>query len=416
MRNNIDKKFLNNFIWNIIGTSFNSFNSLFFLIIVTWINGAQDAGIFVIGSAISLILYTIGEYSGRICQVTDSQNKITDKDYIFNRFITSALVIIIGIFIVVIRKYNLYKSSIIISLCIFRALEAFSEILYGIMQKYGALYKAGQSYTIKSGLGLLIFLIIDKLTHNLFFTCISLSGIYILTIIFFDLNNIKRLTSLKYKVNLDNVKVIFKKEFFVFANSFAGVYLLNSQKYAIDNFFNDNIQAIYGYIMMPASIINLFTKFVIMPFLNDFKELIKNCDIKKLRNIILKIKLVIIVFGIFCLILGIIIGPEILSIIYKTDLTNYRINLGIIIGAYILYSLSYLDLVVLTTTRNTFIQFIIYIFSMIIALISSQILVNKLEINGATISCILTLGTLFILYKITSNIVLKRLENNNIKI
>ena len=35
-----DKKlFLKNFVWNILGTGFNSFNSLFFLIIVTRING-----------------------------------------------------------------------------------------------------------------------------------------------------------------------------------------------------------------------------------------------------------------------------------------------------------------------------------------------------------------------------------------
>lgn len=412
MKNNIDKKFLKNFIWNIIGTSFNSFNSLFFLIIVTWINGRKDAGVFVIGSAISLILYTIGEYSGRICQVTDTENKITDKDYIFNRFITSFSVVVISIFIVLIRKYNLYKSAIIISLCIFRALEAFSEILYGIMQKYGKLYKAGQSYTIKSGLGLLIFFIIDKLTYNLFLACASLGVIYILVIIFFDFYNIKKLITLDYKVNLDNVKMIFKKEFFVFANSFAGVYILNSQKYAIDVYFTDNIQAIYGYIMMPASIINLFTKFVIMPFLNEFKELIKILDIKKLRNILFKIKSIIIFFGIICIILALIMGPEILGIIYKSDLTNYRINLCLIIFAYILYSLSYLDLVVLTTTRNNLIQFIIYIFSMIIAFISSQILIKRLEINGATISCILTLGTLFILYTIINNVILNRLQRD----
>ena len=53
------KVFLKNFIWNSIGTGFNSFNSLFFLILVTRINGLVEAGIFSIAYATSTILYTI---------------------------------------------------------------------------------------------------------------------------------------------------------------------------------------------------------------------------------------------------------------------------------------------------------------------------------------------------------------------
>ena len=35
-----------NTIWNIIGTTINAFSSLFFMIIVTRVNGVFDAGIF----------------------------------------------------------------------------------------------------------------------------------------------------------------------------------------------------------------------------------------------------------------------------------------------------------------------------------------------------------------------------------
>ena len=58
--------FLKNFIWNILGTGFNSFNSLFFLIIVTRINGVVEAGIYSIAYATALILYTVALYSGRL--------------------------------------------------------------------------------------------------------------------------------------------------------------------------------------------------------------------------------------------------------------------------------------------------------------------------------------------------------------
>ena len=62
------------FIWNLLGTGFNAFNSLFFLIIVTRINGLENAGIFTIAFSTACILYAVGLYSGRIYQVTE-QNK-----------------------------------------------------------------------------------------------------------------------------------------------------------------------------------------------------------------------------------------------------------------------------------------------------------------------------------------------------
>ncbi len=41
-----NKQFRKNFIWNTLGTGFNAFNSLFFMIIATRVNGVSQAGIF----------------------------------------------------------------------------------------------------------------------------------------------------------------------------------------------------------------------------------------------------------------------------------------------------------------------------------------------------------------------------------
>ena len=41
-----DMQFKKNFIWNTLGTGLNAFNSLFFMIIATRINGVEKAGVF----------------------------------------------------------------------------------------------------------------------------------------------------------------------------------------------------------------------------------------------------------------------------------------------------------------------------------------------------------------------------------
>ena len=48
-----NKQFRKNFIWNTLGTGLNAFNSLFFMIAVTRLNGIDDAGIFSIEAVLT---------------------------------------------------------------------------------------------------------------------------------------------------------------------------------------------------------------------------------------------------------------------------------------------------------------------------------------------------------------------------
>ena len=77
MNDNLKKSY----IWNTIGSGFNSFNSLFFLIIVTRINGIKEAGIFTFSFATAAMLYIIAIYSGRTYQVTETIKDIGDNEF-----------------------------------------------------------------------------------------------------------------------------------------------------------------------------------------------------------------------------------------------------------------------------------------------------------------------------------------------
>ena len=408
---NEKKVMAKNFIWNTIGTGFNSFNSLFFLIIVTRINGIENAGIFSIAYATATILYTLALYSGRLCQVTDIENRIKDKDYIANRLFTCFIMLICASIYLISKQYTSFKTGVFISLILFRGIEAFADILYGVMQKNGVLYKAGISLTAKGVIGLILFGVIDFFTKNLIYAGISLIVINLVFLTVWDYIIVtKKLIDKESKVNKNNIISILKSEFFVFVNSFAGIYILNVPKYAIDSFLTEDLQAIYGYIMMPATVMTLFTQFIVMPVLGKLKDLYENKDFKSFKNLILKIKLIVLAFGAFAVLAAFLVGPEFLGLIYGIKLTDYRMNLCIIIASYIFYANSYINLVQLTTVRHTFVQFVIYVTSMIIAFIGSRVLVSHFGINGATFSCTLTLILQFLLYTIVTKIIMHRLE------
>ena len=97
-------------------------------------------------------------YSGRLCQVTDIENKIKDKDYIANRALTCLIMLIGAAGFLAIKQYSGFKTTIFALLAIFKGLEAFSDILYGVMQKNDILYKSGQSLCLKGFVGIAAFL------------------------------------------------------------------------------------------------------------------------------------------------------------------------------------------------------------------------------------------------------------------
>ena len=161
---------------------------------------------------------------------------------------------------------------------------------------------------------------------------------------------------------------------------------------------------------MPGTVMVLFAQFVVLPFLNKLKELYAIRDFKNFKAIVRKVKMCVVAFGIFAVLSAYFLGPEVLGIIYGENLKAYRLDLALIIGAYIFYSISYVNLVVLTTMRNTFSQFIVYIITAIIALVGSKIFVQNFGIHGGAISCATTLVLQFIMYTILTMVIVNKVE------
>ena len=281
---NIFKK---NFIWNLLGTSFNSFNSLFFLVIVTRINGLEDAGIFTLGFATATILFIVGLYAGRVYQVTESDKKIANKDFIVNRIISCVLMIVFAILFVTIQNYDAYIVAIFLVLILYRCIEAFSDVFYGILHKNELLHKVGKSLFVKSGLSIITFAIVNIITQNLVLSCLFIVFSNLVVMIVYDIPNAKKLIDKNEKVNRDNVIEIFKKGFFAFAIAFLALYLLNIPRYSIDSMLTQEMQAIFGIIVMPATVVALFGQFILFPYLNKISEICETKDLKKIRRMLL---------------------------------------------------------------------------------------------------------------------------------
>lgn len=390
-----------NVIWNIIGATFNAFNSLLFVIAVTRINGIDYAGIFSYCFATACLLYFIGNYLGRTFQVTDVSKKNSDTDYIYNRIFTCSVMIIITIVFALIKRYDMYKSTLFIELCLYKCIEAFAESLYAIIQKNGELYKVGISMFLKAIISLIALIIIDVVTHNLILAVSSIVIVNIFIIIIYDFKNIKKVNLIKTKFNNKaNIRLL-KVGFFTFILTFLATYLINAPRYAIDDMLENNIQTIFGIIIMPATLMGLLAQYIIQPALTKISNNIENKNYDELKKIVKILIYTILALGAIVLIVAWILEAPVLKIVYGIDLSPYHVSMMIIIVGSILYSLSAILSAVLIAMRKTASQAIMYFITAIIATVLSYSLVKQIQIQGASIAYLITMiiiSAMFLIY------------------
>ena len=388
-----------NFIWNIIGLSFNSFLSFFLLIAVKRINGLDIAGIFTYAFSLCSLFIIIGSYYSRTFQVSDYKREYSLNDYFTFRFIFSIITFILLVGFSFINGFDRYKISVIMLLMGYRCIESLSDSLFGQMQIEGNLYKTGISYTLKALIGFIAFVIIDLFTNNLLLSITGLVLVYLIVLLTYDLSSVENKLT-KIKLNKDKFIKLMLVTFPIFIYTFLQNYLSNSQKMVMTYFVSNEFQTIFGILIMPATMLLLVGNYIIMPFLNDLTDKFKNKDIKGFDKIVNKICITIFLIGILCVVAAYFLGIPVLNIIYSIKLDEYRIMLIIVLVGAIFNSIIMILTNILTILTINKKQTYIYLFMSIVSTLITVALANYYKIQGLCYSYTITYILLFIIYYI----------------
>ena len=397
-----------NFTWNLIGSLLNAFTSLFFMIIVTRINGVDKAGVFTFAFSLATMLQVIATYHGRPYQVTNKTKELSDVDFLRTRVFTSLIMLFISLVYIFIKKYNFEKSIMILLFIIFRGIEAISDAYYGIMQKNDKLYNVGISLALKAIVGVLLFLIIDIFTKNILLSIISLIITQILFFTFYDINKKKNMTFTITNFSIKNIKKIIVMGFSIFIVSILSQYLLQAPKFPIDSFLSNDKQTIYGIISMPATMMVLASQFIIHPFLVKMNNYLVKKEYSDFKSMVIKLSLILFLFGIVCELLLYLIGVPILNIIYGIRLNEYVFDMVIIMFGALLFGISTIISYSMIAMNKNNIQSIIFIIASIFCYIVSNKLIYTYELFGAALSYFIVMLLILLMYVISFNVYMKK--------
>ncbi len=385
------------FIWNLIGTTLNSFTSLFYMMIVARINGLGDSGTFSYAFSFACLMFTVASYSGRIYQVTDNSSKYSDLDYIVQRILFSILTMLISWFYSIMAGLDSYTLAVTLILCLCKCIEACGDVLCGILQRNDHLYQAGISLTLKFFMAVGLFIGFDLLTRNMFLSSLVMTLGWIAVTVLYDIPKTKKYLK-NQSAKKDRVIELTKKGFPSFGVLFLATFLVNATKYMMYGTVSDQQQGIYGMIIMPATMLTLCVQYILQPYLKALSTHYKDRKEKDFRKLVRLLVAATGVIGIVFLAGMALLGAPVLSIIYSTDLSAYVLPLCIIIFGAIFYSLSTVVSAVLTTLRILNEQLVCSMLAGVAEVVIAYVLIQKWLLTGAAMSYCLTMVILCLLY------------------
>lgn len=383
--NNIMKS---SYIWNMVGGLINSFQSVCVLMVLTRILDAQQAGIYTLAYANANLFMAIGKYGVRNFQASDTRNEYTFGEYWIARIITICIMLLSASISLVhnskVNGYSLDKSIIMALMYIFKIPDVFEDVYYGEYQRQGRLDIAAKALTVRITSTIVMFLCCIGILKNQK-NALIISIIYTFGVMGIILKIIKKNFDFPKRYCWRNVKTLIYNCTPLFLGTFFSLYIGNAPKYAIDKYLSDEMQACYGFIAMPVFVIGMVNGFIFNPALNSISEIWNSKEKKHfLYKVIIQVIYVILI-TVICLLAGYWLGVPILSLLYNTDLSNYRKELVILLLGGGFLALSGLLNAIITIMRLQ--KHLVWGYGIIslLALLFSDYFVRTYNIYGAAI-------------------------------
>lgn len=351
------------YIWNTAAGLINAAEAVIMSMIVTRMTGLADAGNLSIAFAIGNLLMSVGKFGLRNYQTTDVGDQFSFSAYLKTRVVTVTLMVVSTFgylaYAYVSRGYDLDKMGVILAVCMIYAVEAIEDVIWGYYQRRNRL-DAGAKLFCYRWIGILLaFATVLYITRDLKLT---LAFCFVISIIVFII-----LLKISFPVIGSNedrtVSIIIKKADWgkigqllsialpLFGISFLAFYVSNAPKYAIDAYLTDEVQACYGFVAMPVFAIGLLNNFIYQPILVPMAAEWEQKQIDKFTARIVKQIMILVGISIVCIGGAYMLGIPVLSILYNTNLADYKRELIILLlGSVFLAGSGYLS-VVLTIMR-----------------------------------------------------------------
>lgn len=332
--------------WNAAGSIMYAFSTWLTGFIVSKHSGAGnygDAGVFALALSFGNIFYVVSVYVLRSYYVSDTSERYTNSDYMGLRMITVAAGWLTCVLTGLIIGYEPYQLAAIAVYMLLFSSVAFSEYLFGVMQKNGHIECVGKSLVLRGVLTVALFAAMLYLTDNLLLS-LAMPGLgSILICAAYDLRIAHRLAPMR----LRDIRLFTSSSWRLFCET--GSMLVHQvitilitflPRILLERLSGGDEVAIFTYVFSPTVVITTFANSIIAPYMVPITQALSSGDRSKIKKIVSTLFTVISLTGVAGIIVSALLGRTVLTIVYDEIVGEYTLLLIISIVAVSLLSLA----------------------------------------------------------------------------
>ena len=375
-----------NVLWNMIGSICESALNLVLMIIVNRVVGEASGGIFTLSFSHAQMMYYLGTLEVRPIHSTDVRQKYRFAEYFSLRTVSSIFMMIVSLLYVLLTDGDPVKKQFMMLMCMYKALDAFYDLFASMFQQHGRIAFSGMVSTMRVCLVLAGFTAALLLTHNLVAAGLVMVLVSLGVLLTFNMSKWRQFDDVPIRWQLSRAPEILKACFPLFVSVFVMLYISNAPKYAIDRYCTDVVQNRYNILFMPAFVINLFSQFVLRPMLTPMAQIWNQGEIRKFRNNVIKMLLVISVLTLLGIGGAWLLGIPLLELVYGVPLAAEKgILLCVMVyGGLNAVSVFLYDMIAVTRRQKWLLA--AYPLVAVVVGILSPIWVQRQEMMGAILS------------------------------
>jgi len=361
-------------VWNAIAGALCALEAVIMSIVSSRVLGLTATGELTIAFAFGNLFRTIGLWGIRNYHLSDLRFEYSFNEYRKARYFSIMLMliaIIVNALYLLLSASTIEKLLVVILIEAVYLLECYEDLIGGEYQRRGRLDIGAKLFLIRWSSLLLVYslsvYLFKSLVFALLFSVVISSMLFFITLSYgFGLP--KDLEDRKQDRGLlsDKQKKLLLTTFPLFLISFLTFFLNNIAKYSLDYYYEESIQACFGFIALSIFAVEMISGFLYQPKLTRISQLWIEKRIKDFWVEIVKQIFLILIITIICLLGGWWIGVPVLSFLFSTDLSPYKVDLliNIIAGgamSYVMYASA-----LLTIMRKQKLQLYIYIITTIL--------------------------------------------------
>lgn len=376
-----------NFSWTFAGNVVYAACQWGILVVLAKLGSPKMVGQFALGLAVTAPVIMFANLQLRAVQATDAKDEYRFGYYLSLRLVTTTLAFLVIVGIVALAGYRRETALVILAVGAAKCFESISDVIYGLMQKRERMDRIARSMMIKGPLSLTAMGVVLYITGSVLWGTIALACVWTGILFSYDIRagiKLLRNTGVLFRP-VWNPAVIWRLAWLSLP---LGVVMMlislntNIPRYFVERYCGEEglgYFAAMAYLMVAGGMIIRALGQAASPRLARYYV----GDLHKFKRLMIKLLAIGAVLGISGILVTILIGREILTLLYQPDYAKHvDVFIWLMIAAGLGYIASFLGYG-MTAVRYFKIQAPLFVFVLMVTFLLCALLVPEYGLIGA---------------------------------